>query len=102
MVTPVVALLGRRLPLARKRVERREERPDAVSECRVVVELFHAFGLHFSEACTRDSQECDSVLGILCVSPGTQYHGPFDIVVTDGTLSKHVLQFPRGCVLCSD
>ena len=64
MVTSaVVALLGSRLQLARKRLDRREERPNAVSECRVVAELFHALGLNISEACTPDSQECDSALG---------------------------------------
>ena len=75
VASAVVALIGSRLQHARKRLDRREERPNAVSECRVCAKLFHALGLNFSEACTPDSQECDSVLGILRVSPGTQYLG---------------------------
>ena len=75
VASAVVALLGSRLQHARKRLDRREERPNAASECRVCANLFHALGLNFSEACTPDSQECDSVLGILRVSPGTQYLG---------------------------
>ena len=56
VASAVVALIGSRLQHARKRLDRREERPNAVSECRVCAKLFHALGLNFSEACTPDSQ----------------------------------------------